>query len=916
MSAAMRLPSGLVTFLFTDIEGSTRLARMLGAQYRTVLMEHRRVLRESLLPAGGHEMSAEGDSLFLAFSGAASALAACAQAQRDLAAHAWPCRQAPRVRMGLHTGAAEPYAGEYTSPEVHRAARIASAAHGGQVLCSAATARAASGAASAVGAATVGEDLCLDDLGLHRLRGFDDRERLFQLVAPGLERHFPRPRGLAAAAHNLPVPVTGFIGRGAEQRDLRALLARHRLVAVVGAGGAGKTRLAVELAAVLVGHYPDGVWFVDFAGVADADLVSVCLADALGLRPEPGRRLVDTLVEHVAGRRLLLVLDTCDAYPAALAALIERLLAGGAGVAVLATTREPLGLPGEVVWRIPPLGLRPAGSGSHGDAVALLIDRAEAARGGRPVGPDEVTELARVAAAMDGLPLALELAAARLRVLSAAQLAARIDDVLALLDPGATGPARSSVPVRHRTMDATVEWSYRTLPPDAARLLRWLSVFAAPVELSTVETVLGADPLDAVTTLVDKSLLQADGAGYRMPQPIRSYAARRLLEAGEERTARNRHVAWCRLATRQANLDADGHPVTLSLHALDPLADEVRAALRWTTTGGSARAGLFLARALDQWWRERGLAREGRLWLTRLYERLAAVPPDPADGRGRLTAGSAALRPLATPPDTVPDAELAAAYHLHSLLAGADGEYAEELAYSRRAEEAAYRADDPALLARVLSGRGAPLLDVGRVDDAEQVCRNTIEWATRAGVAGDALFAVYSLAELLWQRRDLDEAAVLLASARPLEAARPAERGRRTVDMILGLVALERGDLVAAHDHLVVALRARVANGFHSRAGETLSAMAVRCALGGDPLTAARLFGAAQAARTRLRVSPGMFGPYWAEHQASVRGVLGDTVFDSAYAEGTALSVEAAAAVALAVEHPDLVAGSKRFTPA
>jgi len=281
-----------------------------------------------------------------------------------------------------------------------------------------------------------------------------------------------------------------------------------------------------------------------------------------------------------------------------------------------------------------------------------------------------------------------------------------------------------------------------------------------------------------------------------------------------------------------------------------------------------------------------------------------------------LTAGSAALRPLATPPDTVPDAELAAAYHLHSLLAGADGEYAEELAYSRRAEEAAYRADDPALLARVLSGRGAPLLDVGRVDDAEQVCRNTIEWATRAGVAGDALFAVYSLAELLWQRRDLDEAAVLLASARPLEAARPAERGRRTVDMILGLVALERGDLVAAHDHLVVALRARVANGFHSRAGETLSAMAVRCALGGDPLTAARLFGAAQAARTRLRVSPGMFGPYWAEHQASVRGVLGDTVFDSAYAEGTALSVEAAAAVALAVEHPDLVAGSKRFTPA
>jgi hypothetical protein len=431
-----------------------------------------------------------------------------------------------------------------------------------------------------------------------------------------------------------------------------------------------------------------------------------------------------------------------------------------------------------------------------------------------------------------------------------------------------------------------------------------------------VETVLGADPLDPVTTLVDKSLLQSDGATYRMLDPIRSYAARRLRAAGEERTARNRHVAWCRLATRQVNLDADGHPVTLSLHALDPIADEVRAALRWTAIGGSARAGLFLARALDQWWRERGLAREGRRWLTRLYERLESTPPGLSDGRGRLTAGSASLRPLAAPYDSVPDSELAAAYHLHSLLAGADGEYAEELAYSRKAEDAAYRADDPALLARVLAGRGAPLLDVGRVDDAEQVCRDTIEWAARAGVAGDALFAVYCLAELLWQRRDLDAAAALLASARPLEAARPAERGRRTVDMILGLVALERGDLVAAHDHLVVALRSRVANGFLSRAGETLSAMAVRCALGGDPLTAARLFGAAQASRTRLRVSPGVLGPYWAEHQAAVRAALGDAVFDSAYAEGSALSIERAAAVALAVEHPDLVAGSERFSRA
>jgi predicted ATPase/class 3 adenylate cyclase len=875
----MHLPTGLVTFLFTDIEGSTRLARMLGAQYRAMLSAHRDVLSRALAAAGGVRMSVEGDSLFFAFGDAAAAVAGCVRAQRDLTARSWPGDQAPRVRMGLHTGPAEPYHGEYATPVVHRASRIASAAHGGQILCSSATVEAAAAPAR----------VTFVDLGLHRLRGFDDRERLHQVVAPGLEVDFPRPRGVAAAAHNLPVPVTDFIGRGIEQRDLRALLERQRLVVVVGPGGAGKTRLAVELAAGLVADYADGVWFADFATAADADLVEVCLADALGLRPEPGRPVIDTLADHIAGRRLLLVLDTCDAFPAAVAALIARLLAGSPGVTVLATSREPLGLLGELIWRIPPLGLQETGWKRPGDAVTLLVRRAEAARGGRPVASTELADLARVAAAMDGLPLALELAAARLRVFSAAQLAARVHDVLAVTDAGVSATA---VPARHRTMDATVDWSYRTLPAPAARLLRWLSVFVGPVELATVEMVLGADPVGAVTTLVDKSLLQADGASFRMLDPIRSYARRRLAEAGEERTARNRHLAWCRLAARQAYVDPDGQPVTLSLRSLDPIADELRAALRWTASDGSARAGLGIAGALDQWWRERGLAREGRRWLRMLYERVTAA--------GEL----------------VPDGELAAAYHVHSVLAGVDGEYAEELEFSRKAEAAAYRADDAALLVRVLSGRGAPLLDVGRVDDAERVCRDAIAWATREGVAGDALFAVYTLAELLWLRGDLDEAADLLASARPLEAGRPVERGRRTVDMILGLVALKRGDLVAAHEHLVVALRSRVVNGFLSRAGETLGAMAVRCALGGEPLLAARLFGAAQAARARLKTSGGVLSPYWVEHESAVRAVLGDAVFDSAYAAGSALSVEKAAAVALAVEHPDLAADSARFTPA
>jgi predicted ATPase/class 3 adenylate cyclase len=951
VSARSHLPSGLVTFLFTDIEGSTRLAQMLGPGYRPVLNEHRAVLRHALTASDGAELFTEGDSYFFAFSDAASALKACLASQRALAEHRWPVPDArPKVRMGLHTGYAEPVGGEYASAEVHRAQRVAAAAHGGQVLCSAATAQHAS---------ALPEHAWLLDLGLHRLRGFDGRERLYQLVAPGLERRFPRPRTLDAASHNLPTPVTSFVGRERERAELRVMVDQHRLVTVVGAGGAGKTRLALELAGEVAppsdddpasSAYPDGVWFADLASVTDPGLVAFEVAAVLGLRPEPGRPILDTLAEYGAGRRMLLVLDTCDAQLAAAAEVVSRLLSGGRGVKVLATSREPFGVPGEVVWRIPPLSLEPSHDGGPSDAVALLLDRTAAARGGRRAEPAELPDLGRVAQRLDGLPLAIELAAARLRVLSVSQLAERLDaeltgggswsvrvrgggagarDVLGTLDSGQdettqdlrlrpieigrdakTGgivPLRPAANGRHVTMQATVTWSYQTLGRRASRLLRWLAVFSGPVDLPTVEWLLDDDPLDPLSVLVDKSLIQAEppvaapptlaahpmtGTTYRMLDPIRAYAARRLVDAGEEQAARNRHVAWSQYALQRVRLDPSGRPATLSIYALDPLATELRTALRWSAIGGSARLGLQIAGGLDQWWRERGLAREGRLWLFRLYGRIAETG------------------------EAIPDAEMAAVYHMHSQHAGADGEFAEELRFSQRAEVVARQAGDPGLLARVLAGRAAPLMDMGQPAEAERHCREVIAWAVAHGVAADALAAVYALAELMWLRRELDEAASLLAGARTAEQSRPAGRGRRSVDMLLGMVALARGDLVAAHDHLRVALYSRMQFGFHGRACDTLNAMAVRCALGGDPLTAARLFGAAQQNRSALRSAHGIFGPYWAEEQIRVRAGLGDARFDRAYAEGSALSLEEAAAIALAVDHPDLTAGSARFSVA
>jgi predicted ATPase/class 3 adenylate cyclase len=881
VSAKLDLPSGLVTFLFTDIEGSTRLAQLLGSQYRPVLEEHRLILRHAFTAAAGVPLFTEGDSVFSVFPDANAALIACRSAQRALATHDWPHPQArPKVRMGLHSGYAEPCAGEYATPEVHRAARVAAAAHGGQILCSGSTARLASDLPSGT---------ALLDLGLFQLRGFDGRERLFQLLAADLDREFPRPRTLAATPHNLPVPAASFIGRSAERTELRELMAARRLVTVVGAGGAGKTRLALEVAGAAIVAFSDGVWFVDLASLTDPYLVAVSVAEVLGVRPEPGRPILETIADHIGSRSLLVLLDTCDAHLDAVRPVVDALLAAGSGIRVLATSREPLGVPGEVVWRIPAMNLT-APAGGVADAVALLLDRAVAARGGHDGGADEIAQLNRVAQRLGGLPLALELAAARLRVFSAEQLADRLDDLLGTLDAGTASKLETFGAARHRhsTLRATMDWSYRTLPAAAAALLGQLSVFTSPLDLSTVEWVVGTSAVDHLAVLVDKSLVIAEPAGsgkqlsYRMLDPIRAFAARTLAAAGQERQARDRHLDWVLHRLARLHTDAEGKPVTLSTYPLDQLAPEARAALHWCVSSGRVRDGLRLAVLLDEWWRERGLAREGRLWLFRLFECLATVAEE------------------------VPTAELAVAYHVHARHAGADGEAGEQLRVLVHAEEAAWRTGQAALIARVSAWRGEALVALGREDEAERACRDVIEWARARHVESEALPAVFCLAQLLWRRGALAEAASELGAARMMASVHPSERGRRSIDMLLGLVAISRGDVVAAHDHIVVALRFRMAHGYHFAACEALTAMAVRCAIGGEMIQSATLFGAAQAARARLRSSRGMVAPMALRHEAVVRQLIGDAAFDRAYGEGAAMTLPEATAYALSVDHPDL----------
>jgi len=900
------LPSGLVTFVFTDIEGSTRLARMLGDDYGSVLGDHRSVMRAALSDFDGVELLTEGDSFFIAFQDPAKAMAACVEAQRRLSAHDWPSPAVvPRVRMGLHTGWARPIGDEYASAEVHRAARVASAAHGDQILCSGATAlavftsgipvpftlTAAQPKADAqprseakprsdggTGVATLEEKQILAgvdllDLGPHRLRGFDDDERLFQVLAPGLEREFPHPRTPSAATHNLPAPLTPFLGRRAERVEITDLLNRRRAVTIVGPGGSGKTRLSLAVGEQLLAAYAHGVWTVDAVGALTG--LAPAMAAALGVRSEPGRPVFETLLEHCSDRQMLLVLQTADVAPAACATLVRRLLARCPRLDVLVTSRVPLNVPGEVVWRIPPM--------SPADVFALLAERTAEARGGSYAPVEEHADLGRVAARLEGSPLAIELAGARLRSLSAAQLAARLDDPLSALDPVEPGPdSDADAEYRHDSLTASLDWSYRTLSPQAAGLLRRLAVFAGTVDLGMIEWC-GVEALGALSELADKSLLElVPGPRYRLSGQVRAYASRRLTAAGDEHAARDRHAAWALHTLDIVGVDTDGQPRTTSLTELAPYVAEWETALRWAATRGSVRAGLRLALALDPWWREHGGAGEGRNLLFRLYQRLDGV-----------------------------DVEPAVLAYTHLVHAGLADDRAERTRFLDRAERIARAEGDQPLLMRSLAGHRTTLIEFGRYEQAEQLCREVIAEAERCGVAQSALPATITLAELLWRRDELIPAADLLGAARQAEANCPEHRGKRTVDWLLGMVALRRGDLVAAHDHLVVALRSRLRHGFSGAAADAVAAIAVRCAMGGDPATAAVLFGGAEAARGARRTE--MFGRFWSARQLSLRSSLGDAAFDVAYADGVGLGFDRIVAMALAVQHPDLEDGATRF---
>jgi predicted ATPase/class 3 adenylate cyclase len=751
------LPTGTVTFAFTDIEGSTQLLHELGDMYAEVLAEHRRVLRDVFSRHGGVEVDTQGDAFFIAFERASDAAAAAREAQAALA-------DGPaRVRIGLHTG--EPVVTDegYVGIDVHRAARIMGAGHGGQVLLSETTAR------------LLESTMELIELGEHRLKDLTAPQRLYQLG----EGEFPPPRTLYRT--NLPIQPTPLVGRGRELEEAGALLRSHRLVTLTGPGGSGKTRLALQLAAEVAEQFPDGVFWVPLQALRDPALVERAIGAAVGA--DAG------LIEHVAGKRLLILVDNFEQVVEA-APTIASLLAATPNAKVLATSREPLHLDAEHRYPVEPL--------PDEDASTLFVERAQAVSPGfQPTAA--VHEICR---RLDGLPLAIELAAARIALLDADELLVRLERRLPLLS------SRSrEVPDRQRTLRATIEWSYNLLEPDERKLLRRLAVFSGSFSLEAAEAACDAD-LAGLESLVGKSLVRRWSTGrLGLLDTIREYALEQLDESPEAQEVRRRHAEFFLALGRSANLSALRYAGGEQRHDIATAEqDNIRGALAWALSSGSVALGLELATAVDFFWVTED-PQEGMRWFAALLEHpgAKAVPPHLRADALRSYGGSTDLagqyeaaeqlwrQSLALFEELGDEHGRAVLLHRLAVIALRRGELDRTRELTNASHEIHERTDDRWGHVQTLGTLGAIARDAGDEQRALELIEQSARMAREIGVRWWESGALAELAALSLNAGHLDE-----GEANARESLALAEQLRDRAGRVFGVgllarVAAERG---------------------------------------------------------------------------------------------------------------------------
>ncbi|HEX2032450.1 MAG TPA: adenylate/guanylate cyclase domain-containing protein [Actinomycetota bacterium] len=867
------LPTGTVTFLFTDIEGSTRLLQSLGERYRGLQADHAAILRGAIAAAGGTEVSTEGDSFFAVFPTAPGALAAAVAAQGDLAAHRWPHGEPLRIRMGLHTGEAVPGGDNYVGLDVNRAARIAAAAHGGQVLISEAT--------RSLARAAMPSGTSLRDLGEHRLKDLAELERLYQVVIEGLPSEFPPPRTVDARPNNLPLQLTSFVGRHDELRAVVELLAGHRLVTLTGPGGTGKTRLAIQAAAEALVDFRDGAFFVDLSPLTDPDLVPAAIAETLGVREALDRALLDSVADHLRGRDLLLVLDNFEQVTEA-APVVERLLREAPKLKILATSRAVLRLYGEQEMQVPPLSLpdpahlpEPDELTAY-DAVALFTERAGSARPGFRVSEENAVAVAAITAKLDGLPLAIELAASRIKVLPPEAILERLDRRLALLSTTAR-----NLPERQRTLRGAIAWSHDLLAEEERRLFARFGVFAGGATLTAVEEVcnpgaeLGLDTLDAVASLIDKSLLrQAESDGdprLAMLETIREFSVERLAQSGERDEIHRRHTEHLTELAERATPHLRGPEQAEWTLRLERELDNVRAALTWAIETGQPPIGLRLAAALREFWRLSGHFGEGRRWIDRLV--------------------------------AMPGAEATTAERARALVAGADlsgwlGDLEHYMPYAAEALEIFRELGDRPGTADALEEVGAAAMLTGDLSAARPAWAEARDLNLELGNPHKAAESFMGLGMVDILLGEPERAAGSLEEAiRRFEELGDGFFAAFT-GRFLGVARHRAGDHQAARERYARSLRVFHELGTLVELAMVMDSFAELALDEGDAERAIRLVGVADALRERSE-SIGQYDVWVVDVGGRSRAALDDQTADRLYAEGQAMGGHQAVAYAL-----------------
>jgi predicted ATPase/class 3 adenylate cyclase len=826
------LPTGDVTLMFSDIEGSTALISRLGEQYREALSAQRMIVRAAIAEGHGLELGTEGDSLSAVFSSAADAVGCCVAAQRALACHDWPGGATVRVRMGLHSGTPSRHEDNYIGMDVHRAVRIAAAAHGGQVVMSHVTWQLAQPGLSA--------ELSVRDLGFHRLKDIVAPERIFQLAGPGLREDFPPLKSLGTQT-SLPAPTTPLVGRERDLDQLRAALAgpEVRLVTLTGTGGVGKTRLSLAAAAALGSAFPHGVFFVALAAVRDAEVMWKTLADSLDVSAEGMEvQASDAVIAYLAERRALLVLDNLEQLDGA-AAVVAALLAAAPGLVVLATSRRPLHVMGEHEFPVPTLEV-PSQVGVQEVAACaaarLFVQQAGMVRPGFTVSADNAADIAAICGRLDGLPLAIELAASRIKLLTARALLARLGHNLGLAG------AEAGRPLRQQTLRNTVAWSYDLLAPGAAQAFRRMSVFAGGCDLDALAAVAapggepaGSDPLEPVAELQDVSLITVtegiDGEPrIGMLETIRDYALDRLEHDDDLYGTQRRHAEHYAALAERARDQLDGPAQLTALDRLEADHDNLRAALAWSLEtpaaegpGEGARAviGLRLVQALILFWYHHGHATEGRRWLQRAMD-LAY-----ADGGAPLAQVAHGLGVLM---DTQGEPDAARRLFEGSLVIWRE-------------------LGDRDMQARELNSLGIAHHHLGDLEAARPLLEESIAIARDAGNPVRLAAGLTNLGQLESTAGEFDRATEALREALTIDSEQGDLLGIALDQHSLALVSLRAGRPGEARDLLSGTFDYVASSGDISFLAHILELSAAITAALGDPLEAARLAGAAEPIR-------------------------------------------------------------------